>query len=212
MGFEIGPIRPPSEVYSLLLRVTRNCPWNKCKFCRLYKKHSFSTRSIEEIRADIDQIAQSRRDILNWTSGDISNYDLIRVKLDDMPEEIAQTYRFILQWMLAGEESVFLQDANTMVLSYNKLREILLYLREQLPQAKRVTSYGRVDSLVKFSDEQFAALKKAGLDRIHSGFESGSDKVLELINKGYTRTQEIEAGQKIKAAGLDWLAGNGGAL
>jgi hypothetical protein len=28
-SFEIGPIRPPSEggSYSLLIRVTRNCPW-----------------------------------------------------------------------------------------------------------------------------------------------------------------------------------------
>ena len=36
--FEIGSIRPPSEANSLLLRVTRNCPWNKCRFCRLYNQ------------------------------------------------------------------------------------------------------------------------------------------------------------------------------
>ena len=33
LSFEQGPIRPPSEAKSLLLRFTRNCPWNKCKFC-----------------------------------------------------------------------------------------------------------------------------------------------------------------------------------
>ena len=38
MVFQIGPIRPPSEANSLLLRVTVNCPWNRCKFCMLYKK------------------------------------------------------------------------------------------------------------------------------------------------------------------------------
>jgi len=27
-GFEQGPIRPPSEADSLLIRVTRNCLWN----------------------------------------------------------------------------------------------------------------------------------------------------------------------------------------
>lgn len=27
--FEIGPIRPPSESSSLLIRVTRGCHWNK---------------------------------------------------------------------------------------------------------------------------------------------------------------------------------------
>ncbi len=29
---EIGPIRPPSESESLLIRVTRGCHWNKCYF------------------------------------------------------------------------------------------------------------------------------------------------------------------------------------
>ena len=41
--FQIGPIRPPSEANSLLLRVTENCPWNKCKFCMLYKSERFHT-------------------------------------------------------------------------------------------------------------------------------------------------------------------------
>jgi len=161
--FEVGPIRPPSEAESLLLRITRNCPWNKCKFCSLYRGQKFSTRSVEEIKADIDAAA---------------------------------TYGY-------GWESCFLQDANTMVLAFDKLREILTYLREKLPGIKRVTSYGRVDSLAKFSVEQLAALKEAGLDRIHSGYETGSDRVLALINKGYTKAQEIEAGQKVKASGIE---------
>ena len=202
--FEIGPIRPPSEAESLLLRVTRNCPWNKCKFCTLYKKHSFSTRSIEDIKADIDQVASYRSNIL----------DGIPESLNELPDETAERYLYIMRWMSNGEESVFLQDANTAVLSYNKLLEILVYLREKLPQVKRVTSYGRVDSLAKFSLEQLIELKKAGLDRIHSGFESGSDKVLERINKGYTKAQEIEAGQKVKAAGIElsvyYMPGAGG--
>ena len=53
-GFEIGPIRPPSEHASLLLRVTRNCPWNRCKFCTLYKGTTFSVRSKEDVMADLD--------------------------------------------------------------------------------------------------------------------------------------------------------------
>jgi len=108
-----------------------------------------------------------------------------------------------MHWLSYGGGSVFLQDANTMVLSYDKLREILTYLREKLPCVNRVTTYGRVDSLSKFSSEQMRGLKEAGLDRIHSGFESGSDKVLTLINKGYTQAQEIEAGRNVKASGIE---------
>jgi radical SAM superfamily enzyme YgiQ (UPF0313 family) len=51
--------------------------------------------------------------------------------------------------------------------------------------------------------EQYKALKEAGLDRIHSGFESGSDNVLELINKGVSSAQEITAGKSIREAGIE---------
>ena len=80
--FEISPIRPPSEAESLLLRITRNCSWNKCKFCKIYKTHGFSARSIEEIKADIDQVALYRNNIMNWMSGNAPyNYTVIKEKL-----------------------------------------------------------------------------------------------------------------------------------
>ena len=53
-GFELGPIRPPSEARSLLLRITRNCPWNKCTFCGLYKHEKFSIRPVDHVKLDID--------------------------------------------------------------------------------------------------------------------------------------------------------------
>jgi len=68
--------------------------------------------------------------------------------------------------------------------------------------------------MAKFSAAQLEGLKDAGLDRVHSGFESGSDKVLTLINKGYTKAQEIEAGKNVKAAGIElsvyYMPGVGG--
>lgn len=52
IDMELGPIRPPSEAESLMLRVTRGCHWNKCYFCDLYKKYKFSRRRFEEIEED----------------------------------------------------------------------------------------------------------------------------------------------------------------
>jgi radical SAM superfamily enzyme YgiQ (UPF0313 family) len=60
MGFlpyEVGPIRPPSEANSLLIRATRNCPWNKCEFCPTYKQAQFERRPVEDILGDIDRAA-----------------------------------------------------------------------------------------------------------------------------------------------------------
>jgi len=56
--YEQGPIRPPSEASSLLVRVTRNCPWNRCIFCPAYKGATFSKRSVEEVKRDIDEMAR----------------------------------------------------------------------------------------------------------------------------------------------------------
>ena len=56
--YEIGPIRPPSEAPSLLLRVTRNCEWNRCLFCPVYKDTEFSVRPLEHVLRDIDHIRE----------------------------------------------------------------------------------------------------------------------------------------------------------
>jgi radical SAM superfamily enzyme YgiQ (UPF0313 family) len=62
-SFEQGPIRPPNEARSLLLRLTRNCPWNQCLFCPVYKNQKFSLRSVEEIKTDIQTAKDMADDI-----------------------------------------------------------------------------------------------------------------------------------------------------
>lgn len=51
--FQQGPIRPPSEANSLLIRTTQGCPWNRCKFCTLFEGMEFSVRPVEDIKRDI---------------------------------------------------------------------------------------------------------------------------------------------------------------
>ena len=80
---------------------------------------------------------------------------------------------------------------------------MLIYLKQAFPGIKRITSYGRAENLSRVSAEEYAELKEAGLDRIHSGFETGSDAVLQKINKGVTQQQEITAGKNIKAGGIE---------
>ncbi len=52
--YDFPPFRPPSEANSLLLRVTRGCPWNRCAFCPMYKDIKFEKRAVEEVLRDID--------------------------------------------------------------------------------------------------------------------------------------------------------------
>ena len=75
--FETGVYRPPSEggSASLLMRFTRNCPWNNCTFCGMYKVEKFQVRSVEEIKQDIDAVAALCSDLAKnaLASGDGSN-------------------------------------------------------------------------------------------------------------------------------------------
>ena len=62
-SYELGAYRPPSEAYSLLLRLTRNCPWNRCRFCEMYKGQKFELRPVAEIKRDILTVKQIRDEI-----------------------------------------------------------------------------------------------------------------------------------------------------
>lgn len=53
-SYDFPPFRPPSEANSLLLRVTRGCPWNRCTFCSMYKETKFEIRDLQEILGDIE--------------------------------------------------------------------------------------------------------------------------------------------------------------
>ncbi len=61
---EIGPMSPIGEQDALIRRTTRNCPWNKCLFCSVYKGKDFGYRNVSEIKRDIDVI-KSIEDLIN---------------------------------------------------------------------------------------------------------------------------------------------------
>jgi len=204
MTFEQGPIRPPSEAGSLLLRFTRNCPWNKCSFCPVYKGQEFSRRSREEIRQDIDAVHNILDDLHQLSrslglSGQITQQVLTRVLTSPSHDS---HYRYVAMWAFSGNGRVFIQDANSLMLPVDVLVEALRYLRIKIPQIRRVTSYARSSTLARKSSEDLKAIREAGLDRIHVGLESGSDRVLALVKKGTTSSQQIEAGKKVLEAGM----------
>lgn len=202
--YRIGPIRPPSEAASLLLQVTQGCTWNKCKFCNLYRHTRFRAYTIDSIKEDIDRMALYAEKALKNKNEDGSwDLDRINAELSTMPADQQNCYYVVAMWLINGGRSVFLQDGNTLALSGGRLTEVLLYLRKVFPQIERITSYGRAENLSRVSAREFAELKAAGLDRIHSGYESGSDEVLKLVNKGVTADQQITAGRNIKAGGLE---------
>ncbi|HVO68326.1 MAG TPA: radical SAM protein [Syntrophales bacterium] len=81
--YEQGVIRPPSEASSLLIRVTRNCPWNQCLFCPAYKGVKFSKRTVEEVKKDIDSMANELRDYPGVKTAFLQDADSLILPTDD---------------------------------------------------------------------------------------------------------------------------------
>jgi radical SAM superfamily enzyme YgiQ (UPF0313 family) len=104
--------------------------------------------------------------------------------------------------MASGGNTVFLQDANSLILPTDSLVEILHHIRQSLPEVERVTSYARALTLAGKTVDDFVRLREAGLSRLHVGMESGSDTILKLINKGGTAEHLIEGGKRVVAAGI----------
>lgn len=202
--YRIGPIRPPSEANSLLLQITGGCTWNRCKFCGLYKHEGFRAFTVESVKADIDVMAEYAELAKDFQYEDGTwNKRAALERLNQMTQEERNCYYLVYRWLAGGGENVFLQDGNSLAVKTERVVEVLRYLRERLPSIQRITTYGRAETLSKISVEQYKELKEAGLSRIHSGFESGSDRVLSLINKGTTAEQEITAGKNIREAGIE---------
>jgi hypothetical protein len=68
--FEICSIRPPTENFSLTFRLARNCGWNRCRFCPVYKENAiFSRRSIEEVKQDVDRAKEMDDLIISYIPG-----------------------------------------------------------------------------------------------------------------------------------------------
>lgn len=205
--FELGPIRPPSEATSLLIRVTRNCPWNKCAFCITYKGEVFSRRPVEEVKGDIlaaKHIADELK-ALSWRAG--FGGEVTRGLVEAVfanPNRYDERWRSIAVWLYFGGRHVFLQDANSLVLKTPELVEILTFLKQQFPQVDRVTSYARSKTIAKGKTiDELKALKEAGLTRLHLGLETGYDPLLAYMQKGVTAVEHVEAGCKVVESGIE---------
>jgi len=220
-SFETGVYRPPSEggSDSLLIRITRNCPWNRCTFCSMYKQEEFSLRSPQEVNGDIDSMATICNGLkdLSWKlnyRGEI-NREVAFAMINRDPElNTSPGFLMIFHWLLSGGKTAFLQDADSLNMQTDQFVDILTHLRKAFPSLNRVTSYARSKTIVEKSAEELKTTHLAGLDRLHVGLETGDKALLKKIKKGVTAAGHIKAGQKTMEAGFQlseyWMPGLGG--
>jgi hypothetical protein len=201
-SFQLGPIRPPSEAYSLLIRVTKNCSWNRCKFCHIYKGQRFELRPVAEVKQDIlaAKAIQDAIKAMAWKSGYGGSIEAVAVAVLQNPP--SQAYANVALWLYNGGTSAFLQDANTLIMPTPDLVEVIKFLKQTLPSITQITSYARSKTAAKKKLEELKALHEAGLSRLHIGLESGYDPMLEYMDKGVTAADHIKGGKNVVASGI----------
>jgi radical SAM superfamily enzyme YgiQ (UPF0313 family) len=97
---------------------------------------------------------------------------------------------------------IFLQDGDALVYPFPKLKEVLEYLNDKLPKLERIGSYATPRDVLQRTVDELRTLKDKKLGILYMGVESGDDEVLERIGKGVNHDQIVEAGRKVKEAGI----------
>ena len=173
-------IRPPSEWRSYFLPVTSGCSTNTCTFC-MYYGSKLRMRDVDDVKSEIDALASFRRSGMR------------------LPNVSKVVYDVAQGW---DGKKVFLQDGDALVYPFPKLREVLQYLNEKLPSIERIGTYATPQDILRRSSEELKELKRLKLGIFYTGLESGDDELLQKIGKGASSAELIEAGKKVKEAGI----------
>ena len=109
---------------------------------------------------------------------------------------------------------VFLADGDALVLSSERLLELLAEIKTLFPENERVSIYGTPQAVLRKTPEELRDLKDAGLTIVYIGAESGDDEVLLRIKKGATSAEIITSIRKLEDAGIaasvTFISGLGG--
>ena len=97
---------------------------------------------------------------------------------------------------------VFLENGDAIIAPQPLLAKVLQYLNERFPRLERVGTYATPKSALKKSLDELEELNKLGLKIAYLGVETGDEELLKKVRKGATYDQIVEAGRKLKQAGI----------
>jgi radical SAM superfamily enzyme YgiQ (UPF0313 family) len=100
-------------------------------------------------------------------------------------------------------EKIFLCDGDALIIPQPRLMEIFVSIHKHIRSMKRVGCYANAKSILRKTPEDLVQLRKLGLKIVYLGVETGNEDLLKKINKGATYAQIVEAGRRIKNAGIN---------
>ncbi|MGE5390006.1 MAG: radical SAM protein [Deltaproteobacteria bacterium] len=99
-------------------------------------------------------------------------------------------------------EKVFLADGDALAMDTADLLEVINYLKQSFPSLRHIGIYASPDSILQKEVSELTALKAAGLTIAYLGVETGDPELLKDIRKGVTYDEMVEAGRRIRRAGI----------
>ncbi|MBA7562629.1 hypothetical protein ES708_04282 [subsurface metagenome] len=97
---------------------------------------------------------------------------------------------------------VFLENGDALICPQRRLVEVLKYLNQKFPRLHRIGTYTTPQSALIKSADELKELNQLGLKIAYLGVETGDEELLKKINKGASYDEIVEAGRKIKQAGI----------
>ncbi len=99
-------------------------------------------------------------------------------------------------------DRLFLCDGDALIIPQKRLLEILKAVQKYLPGVRRIGTYGNAKSILRKTVEELCELQEHGLGIVYLGIETGNEELLRKIRKGATCEQIVEAGRRVKEAGI----------
>ena len=99
-------------------------------------------------------------------------------------------------------DRLFLCDGDALIIPQKRLLEILEAVQKHLPGVRRIGTYGNAKSILRKTVEELCELQEHGLGIVYLGIETGNEELLRKIRKGATCEQIVEAGRRVKEAGI----------
>lgn len=98
--------------------------------------------------------------------------------------------------------TLFLADGDALALPHAQMVALLQHIRRTLPWIRRVSSYATCQNILARTDEELNEYKALGLSRLYMGLETGHEPTLRAIAKGVDSGRMIDAGWRVRAAGM----------
>lgn len=172
--------RPPYEAESLTLEATAGCTHHACKFCTLYEDLPFKFKT-----APMETIEQDLLEAQTWFHDPLSK---IEARLFELPTP--------------ARCRVFLAGANPFALKPKHLLEIADLVHEYFPSCKTIGCFARITDIAAKSAEELRELRRAGYTGLTIGIETGDDKALNFMSKGYVARDIVEQCARLDAADI----------